>query len=71
MGSLLLYLLLSGLSSRTYEAFKSKYDDADAAHKGEKDGAEDWENQDEWVIYLEIVFISTYEVKFFCHVSWS
>lgn len=69
MSPLFLYLLLSGLSSRTYKALKSKNNDTDAAHEGEKYGTEDWEHQNEWVVDLEIVFIITNKVEFLSHIS--
>ena len=69
MSPLFLHLLLSGLAPRTYQALKSQYYNTYAAHKSEKDGAEDWEHQYEWVVDLEIVFVVTYKEKFLRHVS--
>ena len=54
MPPLLAAFLADGSGTHAYQAFKLQYYDANAAHQGEEDGAENRKNQDERVVRLEM-----------------
>jgi len=66
---LLAAFLADGSGTHTYQAFKLEYYDANAAHQGEEDGAENRKDQDEWVVRLEMPIALTDIVESFLEVT--
>lgn len=66
---LLAAFLADGSGTHTYQAFKLEYYDANAAHQGEEDGAENRKDQDEWVVRLEMPIALTDIVESFLKVA--
>jgi hypothetical protein len=67
---LLTAFLADGSATHTYQPFEPEHYDANAAHQGEEDGAENCEHQNKGVVWLKMPIALADIVKSLLKVDW-